>query len=56
MTPPWSTSPDDPESPEIGANNVVGDEEIVPPWKTMVNSSCVGFVNGPDADCKKEGV
>ena len=55
--PPWLTSPDDPEFPEIGEGNVAEDEETDPPWKTMVNSS--SFVESddvPGAECKKEGV
>ena len=56
MTPPCSTSPSNPKSPENREGNVVEDEETAP-WKTMVNSSsCVGFGNGPGAECKKEGV
>ena len=50
-TPPWSTSPNDPESPVIEGGNVAEDKETDPPWKTTVNSSsCVGFGDDPDAE------
>jgi len=56
-TPPWLTSPDDPESLGIEGGNVAEDEETNPPWKMMRNSSSFdGFGDGPDAECKKEGV
>jgi len=56
MTPPWLTLPIGPKSPENEGGNVAEDEEIDPPWKMMVNSSCVATGDGPGAECKKAGV